>query len=62
MNSDMSMRVIAFSSFRTKSPRALHNSVLPTPVGPRNKNTPCGRSWARSPNVQGDQLKDFIKD
>ena len=28
---------------------ALHNSVLPTPVGPRNKNDPFGRSGSDKP-------------
>ncbi len=37
MNSLMSMRTIAFSSSNKNSASALVSSVLPTPVGPRNK-------------------------
>ena len=47
MYSDMSMRIIACSSSNRNAASALHNSVLPTPVGPRNRNRPSGRfgSW-----------------
>ena len=45
--SDMSMRIRFFSSPNTASASALESSVLPTPVGPRNRNVPIGRfgSW-----------------
>jgi len=43
MYSLMSMRVMAFSSSNKNSASALHSSVLPTPVGPRNKKLPMGR-------------------
>ena len=42
MNSLMSMRM-RWSSLSNKNPAsALHSSVLPTPVGPRNKKEPVG--------------------
>ena len=40
---DMSMRTIARSSSNRKSASARASSVLPTPVGPRNRNEPIGR-------------------
>ena len=43
MNSHMSMRTIAWSSSNRNSAIALVSSVLPTPVGPRNRNEPIGR-------------------
>ena len=43
MNSLMSMRTIAWSSSNRNSAIALVSSVLPTPVGPRNRNEPIGR-------------------
>ena len=43
MNSLMSMRTMASSSSNRNSASALHSSVLPTPVGPRNRNEPIGR-------------------
>ena len=47
MYSDMSMRTIEFWSSNMNSASARANSVLPTPVGPRNRNVPIGRlgSW-----------------
>ena len=39
----MSMRTIARSSSNRNSASALASSVLPTPVGPRNRNEPVGR-------------------
>src|SRR5660398_319802 len=42
--SDMSIRTIARSSSNRKSASAFASSVLPTPVGPRNRNEPVGRS------------------
>ncbi len=43
MYSLMSRRVIAVSSSNRNSASALVSSVLPTPVGPRNRNEPIGR-------------------
>src|SRR5205809_105940 len=40
MNSDMSMRTIDSSVSNRNSASALQSSVLPTPVGPRNRNEP----------------------
>ena len=45
----MSMRTIARSSSNRKSASALASSVLPTPVGPRNRNEPVGRSGSAMP-------------
>jgi hypothetical protein len=45
----MSIRVRAFSSLNKKSARVLASSVLPTPVGPKNKNDPNGRAASESP-------------
>ncbi len=49
MNSDMSMRTIASSVSNRNSASAFDNSVLPTPVGPRNRNEPLGRFGSESP-------------
>ena len=49
MNSLMSMRTMAFSSSNRNSASALHSSVFPTPVGPRNRNEPIGRFGSPSP-------------
>ena len=49
MNSDMSMRTMASSVSNRNSASALHSSVLPTPVGPRNRNEPLGRRGSDSP-------------
>ncbi len=49
MYSLMSMRIIASSSPNTTSARALASSVLPTPVGPRNRKVAIGRLPWRSP-------------
>ena len=43
MYSRMSMRTIARSSSNRKSASVRASSVLPTPVGPRNRNEPIGR-------------------
>src|SRR5436309_9524533 len=43
MNSDMSKRISDFSLPNRNSARARATSVLPTPVGPRNRNEPDGR-------------------
>ena len=42
MYSDISIRIMAFSSPNMASARDLHSSVLPTPVGPRNRKTADG--------------------
>src|SRR5919206_446308 len=49
MYSDMSMRTIASWLSNMNSARARASSVLPTPVGPTNRNTPMGRSGSASP-------------
>src|SRR4029078_6279410 len=49
MNSLMSMRTIAEASSNRNSASALVSSVLPTPVGPRNRNEPRRRVWACGP-------------
>ena len=45
----MSMRTMARSSSKRKSASALASSVLPTPVGPRKRNEPVGRSGSEMP-------------
>src|ERR1700682_1279137 len=45
----MSMRTIACSSSNRNSANAFANSVLPTPVGPRNMNEPVGRLGSAIP-------------
>src|SRR5208337_1864674 len=47
--SDMSMRIISFSSSKRNSASARANSVLPTPVGPRKMNEPMGRLASERP-------------
>ena len=42
MYSLMSIRTILLSSSNKLSAKAFASSVLPTPVGPRNKNEPIG--------------------
>ena len=49
MYSDMSMRTIASWLSNMNSASARASSVLPTPVGPRNRNVPIGRSGSCSP-------------
>ena len=49
MYSDMSMRTMARSLSNRYSASAFASSVLPTPVGPRNKNEPMGRFGSDSP-------------
>ena len=49
MYSDMSMRTIARSSSKRNSASVRASSVLPTPVGPRNRNEPIGRFGSDSP-------------
>ena len=45
----MSMRTIARSSSKRKSASDLASSVLPVPVGPRNRNEPVGRLGSAMP-------------
>src|SRR5712671_4724225 len=49
MYSDMSMRMRWSSDSNRNSASALQSSVLPTPVGPRNKNDPYGRFGSPRP-------------
>ena len=49
MYSLMSMRIMAFSSLKRTSANDLQSSVFPTPVGPRNRNEPMGRSGSCKP-------------
>ncbi len=49
MNSDMSIRTSASSVSNRNSASPLHSSVLPTPVGPRNRNDPFGRRGSDKP-------------
>ena len=49
MYSDMSMRTMAFSLSKRNSASALLSSVLPTPVGPRNRKEPMGLFSSCSP-------------
>ena len=51
MNSLMSMRTIAVESSNRNSASALVSSVLPTPVGPRNRNEPSGRFGSCKPGA-----------
>jgi hypothetical protein len=49
MYSDMSMRTMAFSLSNRNEASCLHSSVLPTPVGPKNRNEPSGLLCECSP-------------
>ena len=49
MYSDMSIRTIASCESNMNSASARASSVLPTPVGPRNRNVPIGRSGSCRP-------------
>ena len=49
MYSDMSRRIIASWVSNMNSASARASSVLPTPVGPRNRNEPIGRSGSARP-------------
>src|SRR5699024_12149222 len=53
--SDMSMRTIARSSSNKKSANDLANSVLPTPVGPKNRNEPMGDQDQQHRHANGAQ-------
>ena len=45
----MSIRTMFFSESNRASARVLASSVLPTPVGPRNRKEPMGRSGSAMP-------------
>ena len=45
----MSMRINASSLSNKNSARLLHNSVLPTPVGPRKRKDPLGLDGSARP-------------
>src|SRR5215212_7193620 len=49
MNSDMSKRIIERSEPKRNSASERATSVLPTPVGPKNRNEPTGRCGFLSP-------------
>src|ERR1700690_3649502 len=49
MYSDISIRIIASCESNMNSARARASSVLPTPVGPRNRKLPIGRSGSCRP-------------
>ncbi len=49
MYSDMSIAISASASPNMNSARALLSSVLPTPLGPRNRNEPIGRFGSLRP-------------
>ena len=49
MNSLMSKRMSMSSESNKNDARALVNSVLPTPVGPKNMNEPYGRLGSDKP-------------
>ena len=56
----MSMRTMARSSSNRKSASARASSVLPTPVGPRNRNEPIGR-FGRQPGARpADRVRDRL--
>ena len=57
MYSDMSMRIIASSASNMNSASARASSVLPTPVGPRNRNEPIGRSGSCRPGARAAQRR-----
>ena len=59
MYSDMSMRIRCSSESNRNVASALHSSVLPTPVGPRNRNDPYGRFGIRQPRARAaDRVRD----
>ena len=49
MYSDMSMRTMASSLSNSRLASALESSVLPTPVGPRNRKLAMGRFGSLRP-------------
>ena len=61
----MSMRTIAASSPKSASASVRASSVLPTPVGPRNRKQPIGRfgvreSGPRAADGLGDRLDGLV--
>ena len=52
MYSDMSMRTMALSLSKRRLARALDSSVLPTPVGPRNRKLAIGRLGSLRPALE----------
>ena len=65
MYSDMSMRSTARSSSKSSAASVRASSVLPTPVGPRNRNEPIGtvgiaEARARAPDGVGDGLDGLV--
>src|SRR6266480_3380851 len=66
MYSLMSMRMTARSSSNRNSASARASSVLPTPVGPRNRNDPIGRLGSLNPALDplgaGPRLLDLRLD
>ena len=61
MNSDMSMRTIASSVSNRKFASALVSSVLPTPVGPRNRKEPFGRFGSDRPARERRMASDTTR-
>ena len=49
MYSDMSTLIMFFSESKSSLAKLLASSVLPTPVGPRNRKDPIGRWLADRP-------------
>jgi len=60
MNSDMSMRTMASSVSKRNSASAFESSVLPTPVGPRKRNEPFGRSVGQARTRAADRVGDGL--
>ena len=58
MYSDMSKRISAFSLPNRKFASARASSVLPTPVGPRNRKLPTGRFGFFSPARERRMARD----
>src|SRR5207249_2595117 len=58
--SDMSIRTMARSSSNRNSASARASSVLPTPVGPRNRNEPIGRLGSWSPARARRQVAETL--
>ena len=58
MYSDISIRIMAFSSPNITSARTFESSVFPTPVGPRNMNEPMGRFGSPRPVLPRRMARD----
>ena len=56
------MRTIALSSSNRNSASALVSSVLPTPVGPRNRNEPIGRFGILQPGARAADRVGYRSD